>query len=172
MNAEQYARISDPFRRYPKLLSALCKADKLLTTLFYVLYPLLIVILLVTSAPEESPLPFNPLLLPCVLVPFAGFVVISVLRKAINAPRPYEALSIDPLIHKDTKGQSLPSKHTFSSFAIAFCWLRFCAPAGAILLALACCIGAVRVIGGVHFPRDVFAAAALGCLCGIALFAW
>lgn len=172
MNAEQYARISAPFRARPGRTEALRKADKALTGAFYVLYPLLIVVLIAQGGPAEGSSPLHPLLIPCIVVPGAGFAVATAIRRAVDAPRPYEALAIEPLIHKDTRGRSLPSKHAFSSLVIAFCWLRAFAPMGAALILLACCLGLIRVIGGVHFPRDILAAWALAALCAIALFAW
>ena len=42
----------------------------------------------------------------------------TLLRAAINRPRPYEALNFTPLFPKDTKGQSMPSRHCFSAAAI------------------------------------------------------
>ena len=172
MNADTYNRLSSPFRGKPTRIKMIQRIDKILTSTFYVLYPLLLVLLLIAGPEHSDSLPFNPLLLPCIIVPGVGFFAVSLLRRLVNAPRPYEALEIDPLIHKETKGQSFPSKHTFSSFAIAFCWMRFCLPLGIVLFFLACCIATIRVIGGVHFPRDVIAAAALACLCGIALLVW
>ena len=52
-----------------------------------------------------------------------AFAAVTLFRKAVNAPRPYETLGIDPLIEKDTAGRSFPSRHTFSLFMIAATWL-------------------------------------------------
>ena len=180
MNAEQYRAISAPFRN-DAIAGLLPTADKALTATFYVLFPLLIALLVLNvEAPwplnpateVEGSAPFHPLLLPSVIVPGCGFLVVSLARKAVNAPRPYEALSISPIIVKETKGQSFPSKHVFSSFCIAMAWLAYCAPAGCVLLVLACCIALIRVIGGVHWPRDVVAGAIAGVACGIILMLW
>ena len=166
MNAEQYTALSAPFRG--STASALLRnADKALTLLFYGLYPLLILLLaLGINAPDSMPASFHPLLIPCIAVPGIGFLVVSIIRKTVNAPRPYEALDISPIIIKDTRGQSFPSKHVFSSFCIAMCWLAYCPPVGCILLACSTLIAAIRVIGGVHWPRDVFAAVLLGVIVG------
>lgn len=198
MNAETYAALSAPFRKSEKAARALNAADKALTALFYAAYPLLLVLLVAAGgepganargaaeaaagfAAGASPglfysssgsAPFDPLLIPCVVVPAAGFLLVSLVRRAVNAPRPYETLDINPLIHKDTRGRSFPSKHVFSSFCIASCWAAWCAPAGCVLLAAACCIAAVRVVGGVHWPRDVMAAALLGLACGALVWLW
>ena len=198
MNAETYAALSAPFRKSEKAVRALNAADKALTALFYLAYPLLLVLLVLAGgepganardAAEAATgfaasagfglftanggsAPFHPLLIPCTVVPAAGFLLVSLLRRAANAPRPYEALDINPLIHKDTQGRSFPSKHVFSSFCIASCWTAWCMPAGCALLAAACCVAVVRVVGGVHWPRDVAAAALLGLVCGALVWLW
>lgn len=163
MDARQYERISEPFRT-PQATRALRLADKVLTSAFYVLYPLLLALFLLEGIFVEDIFSPRMRFLPGVLSPALGFAVVSLLRKKVNAPRPYEALAINPLIKKNTHGQSFPSKHVFSSFCIASCWLSWSVAMGSVLLALACCIAAVRVIGGVHWPRDVIAGALLGII--------
>ena len=100
------------------------------------------------------------LLASCVIVPAAAFIAVSVFRRTYNAPRPYEALAIDPLISKDTRGKSFPSRHAFSMFTIACAWWQLEPVVGAALGVAGILMGAVRVLGGVHFPRDVVAGAA------------
>ncbi|MDO4290304.1 MAG: phosphatase PAP2 family protein, partial [Eggerthellaceae bacterium] len=95
----------------------------------------------------------------CVVVPAVAFVAVSVFRRAFNAPRPYEVLAIEPLISKDTRGKSFPSRHTFSMFTIACAWWQLEPVVGAVLGVAGAAMGAVRVLGGVHFPRDVVAGA-------------
>lgn len=172
MNEGQYASLSAPFRGKPA--SALLRgADKVLTLLFYALYPLLVLLLAIGCvADSRHSASFDPLLIPCIVVPAVGFLAVSIIRKAVNTPRPYEALDISPIIVKDTKGQSFPSKHVFSSFCIAMCWLAYCPPVGCILLACSTLIAAIRVIGGVHWPRDVFAAALFGIIVGGCVMIW
>ena len=94
-------------------------------------------------------------------VPAATFVIATLLRAAINAPRPYETYSISPILEADTKGKSLPSRHAASACVIACAFLWLNPIAGIICWIAAIAIAALRVIGGVHFARDVIAAAAL-----------
>lgn len=161
MNAEQYNHWTTPLRRHPNAAKALTRLNQVLTGVCYVLYPLLI-ILLATS--------HNPLLLRAILVPGLSFAGLTILRRTCNSPRPYEVIDIDPLIKKDTRGKSFPSRHTFSCFIIALTWLEFFVPVGAMLLFVGIILAAVRVLGGVHFPRDVIAAAFLALACGLVGF--
>ena len=59
-----------------------------------------------------------------VFVPASGFVILSFLRKKINAPRPYEEWDIKPLLDRDSPGQSMPSRHVFSATIISK-WLAY-----------------------------------------------
>ena len=52
-------------------------------------------------------------------IPASGFVILSFLRKKINAPRPYEVWEIVPLLDRDSPGQSMPSRHVFSATIIS-----------------------------------------------------
>ena len=60
------------------------------------------------------------------LVPGATLVLVSVVRKGINAARPYEAHNVDPLLPAKTKGQSMPSRHVTCAVVIAcaMAWLN------------------------------------------------
>ncbi len=158
MTADQYARWSQPFRDDPRMLKVLLVGNKVETYLFYILYPLLLVILAVTG---------NSLLLKAIAVPAVSFVLVSVFRKLYNAARPYEELDIDPLIKKDTSGKSFPSRHVFSVYVIAMAWLPFNTVAGVLLLLLGIDMMFIRVVGGVHYPQDVVAGAVCGILAGV-----
>lgn len=161
MQAQDYQRWTKPLREHPKFTHALILANKALTYLGYAIYPLLIVLLLATS---------NPLLPKALAVPALGFVLVSALRKIINKPRPYETLNIEPLIAKNTKGKSFPSRHAFCMTMIAMTWLAWCPPAGICLLVASVAMGAIRVLGGVHYPVDVIAGIAIALALGIVGF--
>jgi len=76
--------------------------------------------------------------------------------------------NIKPLFIKETKGESMPSRHVFSITIIAMCWLYVSVPVGIIMLLLVAIMSASRVLAGVHFVRDVVAGFAVGIICGIA----
>lgn len=144
----------------------LVAANKTLTAIGYIAYPLLLVLLAVLD---------QGLLVRCIVVPAAGFIICTIIRNAVDAPRPYEEGGPAPLIPKDTCGKSFPSRHTFCMFTIACTWLLWQPIVGAILLACACAMGVIRVIGGVHHLRDVLAGAALAiivCAVGYLAIPW
>lgn len=101
-----------------------------------------------------------------ILTPLTSFIVVSFFRKCIDAKRPYVKYNITPLVKKEKKGESMPSRHVFSITIIAMCWLYIYQPVGIVLLILTIILAAVRVIAGVHFIRDVIAGIAVGILCG------
>ena len=96
-------------------------------------------------------------------IPASGFVILSLLRKKINAPRPYEEWAIKPLLDRDSPGQSMPSRHVFSATIISMACLHASLSVGVILLVLSVFLGLVRVLGGVHYPKDVL----VGYICGL-----
>ena len=88
----------------------------------------------------------------------------------INAPRPYEKFDMPPVIEKDTKGKSFPSRHVFSVFIIAFTIFVSHTGAGIMIALIGVAIAIIRVVGGVHEPRDVIAGAIAGIVAGIVGF--
>lgn len=105
-------------------------------------------------------------LAPLIGVTAVGFVAVSFFRRRFNAPRPYECCAIAPLIARDGAGKSFPSRHAFSAFAIAASWFAASAPIAVVLLVAAGALAVCRVLGGVHFPRDVVAGALIGSATG------
>ena len=162
MTSRDYRRLSAPFRT-PGGERAVLWANRVLTGLFFPLYGAM---LLSLALGRDARLPR------CVLVPGASFLLLSFLRARLNAPRPYEVLDIRPLIPKDTKGNSFPSRHVFSAFVIAMTALWLLPPLGCALLLCGGALALCRVVGGVHWPRDVLAGAAAGVLAGLAGYWW
>lgn len=95
------------------------------------------------------------------------FVTVSVARKIINAPRPYELYDFYEEKPKEKSGQSFPSRHVFSAFVIAtLSWLV--SPLLSVALGvLGICLAAARTLLGIHFIRDVVAGAIIGILSGV-----
>ena len=161
MDARQYERWTAPLRRRPQLVKTVAAVNETITRIGYIAYPVLLVWLALAQ---------SPLLLRAILGPGIGFALVTLVRRAINEPRPYEALDIRPLMYKGTKGKSLPSRHAYSICAIATAWAAWCAPVGIALLACSVAMGVVRVLGGIHYPHDVLAGMACGLVAGGVLF--
>lgn len=101
-----------------------------------------------------------------ILVPAVSFVAVSIFRKCFNAKRPYEVFGFRPLIEKDTKGKSFPSRHVFSIFVIGSTVFWVNRAAGILVCLMGCVLAVIRVVVGVHFPRDVVAGGMIGIACG------
>ncbi|MGI6216965.1 MAG: phosphatase PAP2 family protein [Coriobacteriales bacterium] len=161
MDEVSYEKWTRGLREHPDRLRALVLFNKAAKWTCYVLYPLLLLLVGLQD-------PWN--LVPYILVPGIGFAAVSAFRYLYNAPRPYESLDIDPLVKKSTVGKSFPSRHIFSIFLIAMCWLSFCLPVGIVLLAAGVEMAWSRVMFGVHFPKDVVCGALIGTAVGCILF--
>lgn len=154
------------FRRHPWAARLLAAVNRVIVGVFYAAYGLLLGAVLWRLLGESAAIgQALAALAALVLVPGAAFVLLSVVRGWLNAPRPCERDGITPLVSRDGTGQSFPSRHAFSAFAIAACWWVACPIVSAVLLGLACLLAIVRVLGGVHYPRDVV----VGGLCGLAV---
>ena len=94
-----------------------------------------------------------------------GFVAVTILRKLIAAKRPYEIYGFTPLLQKDTRANSFPSRHVFSNMIIAAAVLYVNLPLGIFTAVCGLILAVLRVITGVHFPKDV----AAGCLIAVLL---
>ena len=154
---EWYAHIAANIKNKPFLLSLLRTFNRFMT----VVVPIVYLTLLTTIYFREG---FGKQVLMYVFIPASGFVILSFLRKKINAPRPYEEWDIKPLLDRDSPGQSMPSRHVFSATIISMACLHASLSVGVILLVLSAFLGLVRVLGGVHYPKDVV----VGYICGLA----
>ena len=95
---------------------------------------------------------------------FIPFILVSVLRRIINAPRP-EACGARESVCR--RGGSFPSRHAHSAFSIGTALLFLSVPLGTAVLLLGVCLGACRVLLGLHFPRDVIAGALTGSVTAV-----
>ena len=153
---EWYDHIAGNIKNKPFLLSLLKSFNRLMT----VVMPIVYLTLLVTTYLQQG---FGKQVLIYVCIPASGFVILSFLRKKINAPRPYEEWDIKPLLDRDSPGQSMPSRHVFSATIISMACLHASLSVGVILLVLSALLGLVRVLGGVHYPKDVV----VGYMCAL-----
>ena len=95
------------------------------------------------------------------------FVLVSLMRRYIGAPRPYEIYDFFECRPKDSEKNSFPSRHAFSIFAIGVAtWFAY--PVfGSVLLTLGLLMCVIRVALGYHFPRDVITGALIGVVSSI-----
>lgn len=106
----------------------------------------------------------------CIKTLFAAgipFILVSIVRRLINAPRPYELYEFYTVKPKGKAGQSFPSRHVFSAFIIATLVFKvsLCMCIVALLMGVALAVS--RVLLGMHFIRDVAAGAFCGLVCGV-----
>ena len=154
---QRYEQWAAPLRGRPGVVRALNIVNHGIVVVFYAAYALLLGWACVSDPWKLAPL---------VGVTAVGFAAVSFFRRRFNAPRPYECCSIAPLIARDGAGKSFPSRHAFSAFAIAASWFVANAPVAVVLLVAAVVLAVCRVLGGVHFPRDVVAGAFIGSATG------
>lgn len=157
MTRETYIRITDSIRGNKKRIQLLRHLNQLLTGFVFLLYPVFLLLLFLRE---------NPFLMRAVIVPAISFAAVTIFRKIINAPRPYEKFDLPPVLEKDTHGQSFPSRHVFSVFIIAMTVFYVHADAGFLLCVIGAALALIRVVGGVHEPRDVIAGALIGIASG------
>ena len=153
---EWYDHIAGNIENKPFLLSLLRTFNRFMT----VVMPMIYLTLLATTYLQEG---LGKQVLIYVFIPASGFVILSFLRKKINAPRPYEEWDIKPLLDRDSPGQSMPSRHVFSATIISVACMHASLTMGMICLTLSAFLGLVRVLGGVHYPKDVV----VGYICGL-----
>jgi membrane-associated phospholipid phosphatase len=157
MTEKQYQKISTFFADRKRAGQLVVWCNRIGTSLVYVIYPVLLGSLIL----QRDGRFWREFFVPCI-----AFLLLTFVRARVNAPRPYEVYDYTPLIQKDTKGNSFPSRHVFSAFVIAMGGLYVNALIGGILLFLGTMIAICRVLGGVHFPKDVLVGALAGVLSG------
>ncbi len=157
MKKTRYISLHNFVLAHPAMKQAVIWGTKLLPGVVYVSYPAMLVYLLLTGGD----------LLRGILVPGAGFLLCTLLRAGINAPRPYEKLDLPSITPKETRGKSFPSRHAACGAVIAVTALGLCPPLGWVLLGVSLLIPLSRVLAGVHFIRDVICGWLLGALVGL-----
>ena len=153
---EWYDHIAGNIENKPFLLSLLRTFNRFMTIVMPMIYLTLLAITYLQQGLGKQVGIY-------LFIPASGFVILSFLRKKINAPRPYEVWEIVPLLDRDSPGQSMPSRHVFSATIISMACLHASLSVGVILLVFSALLGLVRVLGRVHFPKDVV----IGYICGL-----
>ncbi len=147
MTEEQYKRLSKPYRESKGMRRCLAAADALITALIFLSYP----VFLIYAVYNKS----TPAFACDIMIPAVSFGFLSLFRRLYSAPRPYEVWDITPLLKKDTRGKSFPSRHVFSVFIIGMTYFHTFHILGAAVLLSGAALACIRVIGGVHFPKTL-----------------
>ncbi len=153
-----YQQITAWYREKPKRIQALKLLNRLNTLLFYAVYPVLLLYVFIAHQQKCWRI---------LIVPVVSFVLLTLIRAKINRRRPYEEWNLNVLIPKDKAGESMPSRHIFSSSVISMAVLSVHVPMGMIMLVISLSGGYMRIVGGVHYPTDVIAGFLLGILSGL-----
>ena len=153
---EWYGHVAGNIENKPFILRLLRAFNRFMT----IVMPMIYLTMLATTYLQQG---LGKQVLIYVFIPASGFVILSLLRKKINAPRPYEVWEIVPLLDRDSPGQSMPSRYVFSTTTISMACLHASLTMGMICLILSAFLGLVRVLGGVHYPKDVV----VGYMCGL-----
>lgn len=158
MRKETYVRLTGILRDHPKRAAVARGINVACTAVVFASYPVFLIILLFWR---------DIFIVRAILVPAISFVALSIFRAILNWPRPYEMFDIPPVLKKDSSGRSFPSRHVFSVFVIAATLACRFPRIGLAVAVIGFILAVIRVIGGVHSPRDVIVGAAIGVLCGV-----
>ena len=159
MKKETYIKMVNNVKAHKRLERALIFANPILTGIVYISFPILLVALAYNKMWNE--------LIRIVLVCGIPFVLLSIFRYFFNAKRPYAMYDYEPIVAKEKEGQSMPSRHVFSAFVIAFAFAYINWRFSIIFFVVALLIAIHRVIVGVHFIKDVAVGALVGIISGI-----
>ena len=160
MTKDTYIKITRPFRNNPTMARGIHIANKICTLTMYLAYPLLVLYMFWQKDASVARV---------LIVPSNSFIILSVFRYMVNRPRPYEKFDMPPVIAKDTKGKSFPSRHVFSAMVIAMTFLLASSWSwlGVIFVVVAVLLAMVRVLSGVHYPSDVIAGAGFAVVAAV-----
>lgn len=146
MKPETLIKIVNSIRANKSLCLFITVMDKLTVIMTVLLYIYLLAMAALTDLPT---------FLRTLLTPAVCFVAFSIVRKLIDAPRPYEVYGFTSVTGKNKKGSSFPSRHVFSIFLVGITAYTFDHRIAMGTFVLGIVLMVLRVIEGVHFIRDV-----------------
>lgn len=150
MSKEGYMNIICWAEAKPIRKKMLCLLSKILPVCLAVIYIFSLVVCFFV---------YPVLLIRLVLRPALCFLMVTILRKVLRFPRPYDVYDFVPICdYHPGKNQSFPSRHTASAAIIALEIFHVWTGLGIFTLLLALCTGLLRVLCGNHFIKDVFGA--------------
>ncbi len=166
-----YLDLTNSIKNNNGLVTALNVLDKAITYSTVILYLLYLIYGFRQISTDGGTLLYRS-----IIIPGISFIIVSLYRRLVSAPRPYEVYGFVPVLDKDTVGKSFPSRHVFSIFMIAMTFLQTSIVGAVVISVMGILLGIIRVIGGVHFIKDVVAGMIMalfisficyGILCGV-----
>jgi membrane-associated phospholipid phosphatase len=104
-----------------------------------------------------------------IIAAIIGTLIVNLLKAYFNTPRPPAIIdkNMINIIGPALLGRSFPSGHTVTIFTLAGVLIFFVRSFSVrlCLILIALLTGISRIAVGVHWPSDVLAGAAIGCLC-------
>ena len=155
------------YNAHPTAKRAIKLGNTVLTWLFFACYGILWLYAVYVEPFETRDL------VKILFIPLLTLLVVSVLRLAINRPRPYTeaGAGITPFIDKKkVDNKSFPSRHLACATVISMTFLPYYPIAGGCLLFASVLLGYIRFATGLHYPSDLFAGAGLGVALGSIIF--
>ena len=160
MKLSTYHHIDHWFQRHPTCRSAMLFCNRVFPLVVAGSYALLVLFLLFQR---------DMRVIRVIGVPALVFLLVTFIRRGFDRPRPYEVYPITPIIHRNKRGHSFPSRHVASAFILSMAFLYIFPPLGCLLLCFSTLLAVIRVVGGVHHPRDVIAGAGISIVLGYLL---
>ena len=161
MTKNNYIKFIDFFTKHLFMLKTLRFLYKILPLFVFATYPTIVFLYGLQNGF------LNNTFYKILFIPFCTFIAVTIFRKIFNFERPYEKYNTKNLTNKDTIGKSFPSRHVASAFIIAITLFYLNNTLGIIYFAIGFVIALTRIFAGVHFIRDVVAAALFSLLVGI-----
>lgn len=173
MTAESYQPLRSWLDAHPAAKRCVVALDRWLPLVPFLCYPVLLILLNVRffrlfPVRKDAALDFSMDIVRSIFVPGLTFWGGTLLRDRLNRLRPYEQPGFEPLVHKETRGRSFPSRHALSAAVLAMVWMYFYPVVGWVMVGITMLICIGRVLTGVHHVRDVIFGAALGFVLGAA----
>ena len=151
MRRNDYVKMTKNLKAKPGLLKFCTMANKFGPWVYGVLYGLFVLSLLPVSMMAAVRV---------LLVPLGSYFLVQLVNMMLDYPRPYEKFNVKPALPPDKEGgHSIPCKQAYWYTMIGLVFtIILVFPfkiIGIVLLAGAAGLCAIRVIGGLHFTRDV-----------------
>lgn len=104
--------------------------------------------------------------------PVLSLITVTAMQLFCERPRPYEeqGAGVTPMIEKNAKGNSFPSRHIACAVSIAMAFIAHLPLIGAILLVFSVMLAYTRFTVGVHYISDLLVGAGIGLFFGILPF--